>query len=209
MANEMTQSTYELHYFPIHALGATSRAILSIAGADWKDRIQPFEISLKTIRTPADEELEICIALSQTITIHNVWVFRVVPASAMGSEVREKVLKSFLEVTLQNWILNCEKQLRVNTNINKGPYLVGEKISLADIKTAVLMDMFLGVPEVETYLNEQVAPGLWRLKEAIDTAPGYKEYRRSDAFREQDEMTTKKVVPQLEGFDLSRSHLFA
>ncbi|KAH7055237.1 hypothetical protein BKA57DRAFT_453352 [Linnemannia elongata] len=256
MANEMTQSTYELHYFPIHALGATSRAILSIAGADWKDRIQPFETwktdkaltpfgslpiltvhdiygngeneKTTTKRIPeadvierflskrfgllgstADEELEICIALSQTITIHNVWVFRVVPASAMGSEVREKVLKSFLEVTLQNWILNCEKQLRVNTNINKGPYLVGEKISLADIKTAVLMDMFLGVPEVETYLNEQVAPGLWRLKEAIDTAPGYKEYRRSDAFREQDEMTTKKVVPQLEGFDLSRSHLFA
>ena len=154
----------------------------------------------------AEEELEICIALSQTITIHNVWVFRVVPVSAMGSEVREKVLKTFLEVTLRNWVVNCEKQLRANA---KGPYLVGEKISLADIKTAVLMDMFLGAPGVETYLNERVAPGLWRLKEAIDMAPGYKEYRRSEVFREQDEMTTKKVVPQLEGFDLSRSHLFA
>lgn len=155
----------------------------------------------------AEEELEICIALSQTITIHNVWVFRVVPASAMGSEVREKVLKSFLEATLRNWVVNCEKQLRANTN--KGPYLVREKISLADIKTAVLMDMFLGAPGVETYLNEQVSPGLWRLKEAIDKAPGYKEYRRSEAFRQQDEITTKKVVPQLEGFDLSRSHVFA
>ncbi|KAF9539863.1 hypothetical protein EC957_004909 [Mortierella hygrophila] len=256
MAKEMTRSTYELHYFSIHALGATSRAILSIAGADWKDRIQSLETwktdkeltpfgslpiltvhdiygngedeTTTTKRIPeadvierflskrfgflgstAEEELEICIALSQTITIHNVWVFRVVPASAMGSEVREKVLGTFLEVTLRNWVVNCEKQLRANTNTNKGPYLVGEKISLADIKTAVLMDMFLGTPGVETYLNGQVAPGLWRLKEAIDTAPGYEEYRRSEAFREQDEMTTKKVVPQLEGFDLSRSHLFA
>ncbi|KAF9149519.1 hypothetical protein BG015_008679 [Linnemannia schmuckeri] len=248
MPDEITLSTYELHYFPIHALGATSRAILSIAGADWEDRIQSFETwktdkeltpfgSLPiltvhdTITTHTDgdnaiaktttkripeadvierflakrlgflgsnpeEELEICIALSQTITIHNVWVFRVVPASAMGSEVREKILKAFLEVTLRNWILNCEKQLRANS---KGSYLVGEKVSLADIKTAVLMDMFLAVQGVETYLNEQIAPGLWRLKEAIDTSPGYREYRRSEAFREQDAMTSKKVSHNWKG----------
>ncbi|KAF8938192.1 hypothetical protein BGZ47_008683 [Haplosporangium gracile] len=153
----------------------------------------------------SEEELEICIALSQTITTHNVWVFRVVPASAMGSEVREKVLKSFLEVTFRNWVLNSEKQLRANS---KGSYLVGDKVSLADTKTAVLMDMFLAVQGMETYLNEQVASRLWRLKEAIDTSPEYKKYRNSEAFREQDAMTSKKVVPQLEEFDLSRSHLF-
>jgi glutathione S-transferase len=152
-----------------------------------------------------DEELDICIALSQTITIHNVWVFRVVPASAMDVEVREKVLKTFLDVTLRNWVLNCEKQLHVNG----GPHLVGEKLSLADIKTAVLMDMFLAIKGVDTYLNEQVAPGLWRLKKAIDTSPGYRSYRESKAFREQDEVTTRKVVPQLEGFDLSKSHIFS
>ncbi|KAG0285875.1 hypothetical protein BGZ96_009949 [Linnemannia gamsii] len=251
MTNEITRSTYELHYFPIHALGATSRAILSIAGADWKDRIQSFEtwktekqstpfgsLPILTVHdtqgqdgtttttkkipeadvierflakrfgylgSTSEEELEICIVLSQTITIHNVWVFRVVPASAMGAEVREKVLKVFLEVTLRNWILNCEKQLR----INEGPHLVGEKLSLADIKTSVLMDMFLAIKGVDTHLNEQVAPGLWRLKKAIDTSPGYRAYRESKAFKEQDEMTAMKVVPQLEGFDLSKSHFFA
>ncbi|KAG0373669.1 hypothetical protein BGX24_011401 [Mortierella sp. AD032] len=236
---KITQSSYELHYFPIHALGATSRAILSIAGANWKDRIQSFEsrgddentTTTTTTTTTArsipeadvierflakrfgflgstpEEELEICIALSQTITIHNVWVFRVVPATAMGPEVREKALQSFLGVTLCNWVANCEKQLSGN---NKGSvYLVGNKLSLADIKTAVLMDMFLAVRGVEAYLNQDVAPGLWKLKAAIDTSSGYREYRESNAFRLQDEMTAKKVVPMLEGFDLSRSHLFA
>ncbi|KAF9904246.1 hypothetical protein EC991_002901 [Linnemannia zychae] len=255
---KITRSTYELHYFPIHALGATSRAILSIAGADWEDRIQPFETwktdkastpfgslpiltvydttqgdgeTTSTKRIPEadvierflakrfgflgstpEEELEICIALSQTITIHNVWVFRVVPASAMGDEVREKVLQVFLEATLRSWVANCEKQLSAN-NKDKGKdsnvYLIGAKMSLADIKTAVLMDMFLAVRGVDAYLNQDIAPGLWRLKEAIDTSSGYREYRKSEAFRLQDEMTTKKVVPLLVGFDLSRSHIFA
>lgn len=122
----------------------------------------------------------------------------------MGAEIREKVLKAFLEVTLRNWVLNCEKQLRVN----EGPHLVGGRLSLADIKTSVLMDMFLAIKGVDTYLNEQVAPGLWKLKRTIDTSPGYRAYRESEMFREQDEMTTKKVVPQLEGFDLSKSRLF-
>ena len=36
--------SYELHYFPIHALDAASRAILSLAGADWKERVQQFEV---------------------------------------------------------------------------------------------------------------------------------------------------------------------
>ncbi|KAG0257445.1 hypothetical protein BGZ95_005238, partial [Linnemannia exigua] len=154
-----------------------------------------------------EEELKICISLSQTITIHNVWVFRVVPATAMGSEVREKVLQSFLEVTLRNWVTNCEKQLSGCNG--SGVYMVGDKLSLADIKTAVLMDMFLAVRGAEAYLNQEVAPGLWRLKAAVDTSSGYREYRQSNAFRLQDEMTTKKVVPLLEEFDLSRSHLFA
>ena len=169
----------------------------------------------------ADEELEICIVLSQTITIHNVWVFRVVPASAMENapEARAKILQTFLDVTLRNWVLNCEKQLGTNNNNNnnrynqkadKGVYLVGDKLSLADIKTAVLMDMLLAVAGADVYLNAEAAPGLWRLKENVDTLyPRYRAYRKSEAFRLQDEMTASKVVPRLEGFDLSRSHIFS
>ncbi|KAF9432443.1 hypothetical protein BGZ76_010797 [Entomortierella beljakovae] len=35
--------SYELHYFTIHALGATSRAILLLADANWTEKVQPFE----------------------------------------------------------------------------------------------------------------------------------------------------------------------
>ncbi|KAF9993582.1 hypothetical protein BGZ80_006234 [Entomortierella chlamydospora] len=240
------QYLYELHYFPIHALGATSRAILSTAGANWKERIQPFEtwkedkpstpfgslpilIVYDTLSNDAvirelpeadvierylakelgflgstkDEELQISIFLSQTITIHNVWVFRVVPAL---EPVRETVLRTFLDVSLKNWVQNCEKYLAAN---GSNGHFVGEKTSLADIKTAVLLDMFLAVDVSEEYLSESKSLELWKLKRLIDTHPRYTEYRKSEQFKVQDEMTKKKVVSNLKTFDLSRAHVFA
>ncbi|KAF9207561.1 hypothetical protein BGZ49_000161 [Haplosporangium sp. Z 27] len=238
--------SYELHYFPIHALGATSRAILSLADVEWKERVQPFEtwkedksstpfgsLPILTVRdsqsddtiihripeadvierylakefgffgSTKEEELQISIFLSQTITIHNVWVFRVVPAL---EPVRDSVLTTFLDVSLKNWVQNCERHLAIN---GSNGHFVGEKTSLADIKTAVLLDMFLAVDTSEKYLSESKSPELWRLKKLIDSHPRYSEYRRSQMFITQDELTKKKVVPNLEPFDLSRAHVFA
>ncbi|KAF8929531.1 hypothetical protein EDD21DRAFT_364282 [Dissophora ornata] len=246
---------YELHYFPIHALGATTRAILCLAGADLKERVQAFEIwkveksltpfgslPILTVRdsqnkivdgdegsegtvihtipeadvierylakqfgffgSSVEEELRISIFLSQTITIHNVWVFRVVPAL---EPVRGSVLKTFLQVSLKNWVQNCEKYLASN---GSNGHFVGDKTSLADIKTAVLLDMFLAVDGSQECLNATASPELWKLKEMVDTRPEYARYRRSEAFKKQDELTRLKVVPGLEGFDLSRAHVFA
>ncbi|KAG0199258.1 hypothetical protein BGX28_007438 [Mortierella sp. GBA30] len=237
------KKTYEFHYFPIHALGATSRAILSLAGANWRDRLQSFETwkddKLKTpfgslpiltvqdangeilhkipeadvierflakelgfMGSNAEEEIQISIALSQTITIYNVWVFRVVPAL---EPVREQVMKAFLEISLKNWVKNLERLLQEN---GSNGHLVGNKASLADIKTAVVLDMFLAVGPSEEVLNKEIAPELWKLKEMIDSDPGYGTYRQSEAFKLQDEMTKKKVVPNMEFFDMTRAHIF-
>ncbi|KAI1310187.1 hypothetical protein EDD11_003894 [Mortierella claussenii] len=237
--------SYELHYFPIHALGATSRAILALSGADWKEHVQSFEtwkddkistpfgsLPLLTVRdtqteqalyiipeadvierflakefgffgsTP-DEELQISIFLSQTTTIHNVWVFRVVPAL---EPVRDAVLKTFLEISLKNWIQNCEIYLAVN---GSNGHFVGNSFSLVDIKTAVLLDMFLAVDVHGEYLSSETSPGLWKLKELVDTASRYAVYRQSDAFKKQDELTRTKVVPNMTTFDKTRLHIFA
>ncbi|KAG0368104.1 hypothetical protein BGZ54_002675 [Gamsiella multidivaricata] len=242
MADAKARS-YELHYFPIHALGATSRAILLLAGADWKDRVQPFQtwsedksktpfgcLPVLTVRdsqgetiqqipeaevierylakelgffgSAPEEELQISIFLSQAITIHNVWVFRVVPAL---EPVREQVLKTFLEGSLKNWVQNCEKHLAANGG---NGLFVGNKTSLADIKTAVLMDMFLAVDVMGEVLSAKQAPGLWKLKELVDMNVRYAEYRKSEAFRVQDEETKKRVVPNIKLFDLSKAHIF-
>ncbi|KAG0313501.1 hypothetical protein BGZ99_008848 [Dissophora globulifera] len=251
--------SYELHYFPIHGLGATSRAILCLAGADWRDREQSFEtwkddklstpfgwLPILTIRGSSsnfgsdkekssdhadkvlqtipeadvierylakqfgffgsthEEELQISIFLSQTITIYNVWIFRVVNRGQAGH--LDDVLKPFLEISLKTWIKNCERYLAEN---GQNGHFVGDKTSIADIKTAVILDMFLAVQGSDVYLNSRDAPGLWKLKQLVDTHPGYATYRRSETFKRQDEMTKLKVVSKFEGFDMSRAHIFA
>ncbi|KAF9911001.1 hypothetical protein BX616_010705 [Lobosporangium transversale] len=241
------ERSYELHYFPIHALGATSRAILAISGASWSERIQSFEtwkedksltmfgsLPILTVRdtrqddstetiltipeadvierylakefglfgsTP-EEELQIAIFLSQTTTIHNVWVFRVVPVS---EPVRDQVMKAFLEISLKNWIWNCEKYLASN---GSNGHFVRDKFSLADIKTAVLLDMFMAVDTESEYLSAEKSPGLWKVKELVDTHPRYAAYRKSEAFKRQDELTRTKVVPNIARFDMTRAHVF-
>ncbi|KAF9179069.1 hypothetical protein BGZ51_007268 [Haplosporangium sp. Z 767] len=237
-------SSYELHYFPIHGRGATSRAILSIAGVNWKDRIQSFEawpqdkpntpfglLPILTVRdsqgktthtfpeaeviesflakefgffgSNPEEELQISIALSLTNMVYNVWVFRVLHALA---PVRDQVLRSFQEFSLKHWIQNCEKLLKAN---GSNGHFVGERTSLADIKAAVVLDTFLGLKDSAIYLGEESAPELRKVKQLVDKTPGYEAYRKSNAFQEQDEMTRQKVVTWIEGFDMTRAHLFA
>jgi len=160
----------------------------------------------------AQEELEIEILLNQTITLQNIWVFRVVPAR---DQVRDEVTQAFLEYSLQFWINNCEKHLKAKAEkegreggVGNG-YFVGDRTSMADIKAAVLMDILLAVPGSEKALNPANAPGLWKVKEKVDLIPAYAAYRRTDAFKHHDDLQKEKVVPKLEGFDMKKCHVFS
>jgi hypothetical protein len=154
----------------------------------------------------SEEELQISVFYSQAVTIHNVWIFRVVPALA---PVRTEVLKAFKEITLKRWVDVCERYLAEN---GSNGHFVGNKVSLADIKVAVLLDMFLAVDTKGEYLNAETSPGLLNLKEKIDTHPKYAEFRRSETFLMNDQMTEQKVVPwmkEMDAIDMTRAHLFA
>lgn len=162
------------------------------------------------IGSSEQEELEIEILLNQTITLQNIWVFRVVPAR---DQVREEVTQAFLEYSLQFWINNCEKHLRRKTEKEGGGvgngHFVGDKTSIADIKAAVLMDTLLAIPGSEKTLNPVDAPGLWKVKEMVDLIPAYAAYRGTDAFRHHDDLQKEKVVPKLEGYDMKKCHVFS
>ncbi|KAG0045650.1 hypothetical protein BGZ83_009111 [Gryganskiella cystojenkinii] len=244
------QAMRQLHYFPIHGIGSTSRALLSISGVKWIDKIQPFEewkkvkattpfgfLPILTVRDPEgktvvefpeadvierylgkklgffgstpEEELEIEILLNQTITLQNIWVFRVVPAK---DAVREEVLQAFLDWSLQFWITNCEKHLKAKAETDGGGlngHFVGGEISIVDIKAAVLMDILLSIPGSDKTLNAEKAPGLWKIKETVDLIPAYAAYRQSNAFGHHDVLQKEKVVPKFEGFDMKKAHFFS
>ncbi|KAF9980600.1 hypothetical protein BGZ65_004895, partial [Modicella reniformis] len=181
-----------------------SQILQNFAEADVIERYLAKELGF--FGSTPEEELQISIFYSQAITIHNVWIFRVIPALA---PVRAEILKAFKEITLKRWIDVCERYLVENGN---NGHFFGNKVTLADVKVAVLLDMFLAVDTNSEYLNADKSPGLLKLKEIIDTHPKYSEFRRSEAFRLKDQMTEKMVVPwmkEMGAIDMTRTHLFA
>ncbi|KAF9917450.1 hypothetical protein BX616_000949 [Lobosporangium transversale] len=118
-------------------------------------------------------------------------------------EVRVKSLNQLLESTLPDWVKLCEKHLMENGNTG---HFVDNKFTLADIKTAVVLDTFLGL-DSEKVLGPISSPGLWKLKETVDTHPVYAAWRKSEEYKIFDS-ETQASVGTLMSFNLSKSHIF-
>ncbi|KAF9995585.1 hypothetical protein BGZ80_006238 [Entomortierella chlamydospora] len=243
LSNDKKDSKFSVLYFSFHGLGACPRALLSIGGAQWDNKIQSkedwpqikgttplgtlpilLETSLstgETIEIPESGAIERYLArkfglLGDTVreqTLNDVFYAQAVMLNTKFAEkvvafeeIRKKALDQFLETTLPDWIKLCEKHLAGNGNTG---HFVDNKASLtlADIKTAVILDTFLGL-ESEKVLNPTASPGLWKLKETVDTHPGYATWRKSEGFKNIDkdtQATAGAIVP----FDVSKAHIFS
>ncbi|KAF9113451.1 hypothetical protein BGX27_001565 [Mortierella sp. AM989] len=135
------------------------------------------------------------VMLNTKFVEKTVWTFE---------EVRQKALDQFLETTLPNWIKVCEKQLAENGNTG---HFVGNKFTLADIKTAVIMDTFLAL-ESEKVLNPTFCPRLWKLKETVDSHPTYATWRKSEEYKSIDK-ETQAGMPPIMNLDFSKAHIFS
>lgn len=98
-------------------------------------------------------------------------------------ELRQKEAEIFYREFLPRWIQAHERHLSETSQ--KG-YYVGEKISLADIKTTVTMDRILSlVPEgqqekVNSILNKETAPGLFKVRETVLAHPLIAAWKKSE-----------------------------
>ncbi|KAF9358487.1 hypothetical protein BGX26_001649 [Mortierella sp. AD094] len=242
LSNDKKDSKFSLFYFNFHGLGACPRALLSIGGAQWDNKIQsmedwpqtkgttPFgtlpillETSLstgETIEIPDSGAIDLYLAkkfglLGDTVreqTLNDVFYAQAVMLNTKFiektvwtfEEVRKKALDQFLETTLPNWIKSCEKHLAENGNTG---HFVDNKLTLADIKTAVILDTYLAL-ESEKVLNPTASPGLWKLKETVDTHPTYAAWRKSEEFKSIDK-GTQAGMSAVMAFDLSKAHIFS
>ncbi|KAF9112065.1 hypothetical protein BGX27_004013 [Mortierella sp. AM989] len=94
-------------------------------------------------------------------------------------EVQEKTRASFLDYTLPNWIATHERHLVDNGS--NGHYL-GDKLSLADIKTANVIDHFAHQQKDQEIIEKiKKSPALWKVKETVDAKLA--KWRASDDFK--------------------------
>ncbi|KAF9394641.1 hypothetical protein CPC16_010743 [Podila verticillata] len=217
-------STFEVHYFGIHGPAATTRAILAISGADFKNVVPEDWVAVKT-KTPfgvvpilkeisvdgkeiqiaetdaierylarkfgllgrdAFEETVINTFISSTSMIAGPVLAKYFAAQDPESkaEIKAKIFKD----SVQPWIAYHEQHLADNGS--NGHY-VGTTFSLADLQTAFLVKMVVGL--WSDVISEGKNPALWKVKTNLEANAGYAAWTQTDSFKALDAMSKQLI----------------
>ncbi|KAF9981277.1 hypothetical protein BGZ75_007470 [Mortierella antarctica] len=144
--------------------------------------------------TPREQTLN-DVFYAQAVMLNTKWAEKIVWGE---EESRPKAIEQFLQTTVPNWAKACERHLKENGNTG---HFVDNKLTLADIKTAVVMDTLMSMDDGHV-LNTTVSPCLLKLKETVDTHASYAAWRKSEEFGQLDAITQKAFF----AFTLANMH---
>ncbi|KAF9204312.1 hypothetical protein BGZ49_005437 [Haplosporangium sp. Z 27] len=102
-------------------------------------------------------------------------------------ELQAQMLQLFVEKQIPEWALFHERALK--NNGSNGHY-VGDKVSLADIKTAVVLDRMMQVSG-DKFISREKTPAIMTLYDLIDQNPKYAAWKASDEYAAYTEATAK------------------
>lgn len=63
--------------------------------------------------------------------------------------------------------------------------------------------------DTESILNAIASPGLWKLKETIDTHPSYAAWRKSTGFDSIDKLCEASIAPMKIPLHMAKAHIFS
>ncbi|KAF9920032.1 hypothetical protein FBU30_010236, partial [Linnemannia zychae] len=95
-------------------------------------------------------------------------------------EVKQEQMAIFLTKKIPQWIRIHEHHLQANGS--NGHY-VGDQITLADLKTAMLLDMILRFPTASSLISPEVTPALFKVKSSVDSDPKIKAWRDTELYK--------------------------
>ncbi|CAO3567470.1 unnamed protein product [Mortierella alpina] len=149
--------------------------------------------------TPREQTLN-DVFYAQAVVLITKWAEKIVWGF---EESRSKGIEQFLQTTVPNWAQACEKHLKENGNTG---HFVDNKLTLADIKTAVVLDVVMSM-DADHALNATVSPCLLKLKETVDNHPSYAAWRKSEEFAQLDAFTQGGLSVMMP-FDVKKAHIF-
>lgn len=93
----------------------------------------------------------------------------------------DKAFDRFLSEELPLWIETHTKHLKDNGS--NGHY-VGNKLSLADLKTANIIDHIQTIKDGDKVLEmiKKNSPEIWKVKETVDAEPRLQQWRQSEGY---------------------------
>ncbi|KAF9946522.1 hypothetical protein BGZ70_003173 [Mortierella alpina] len=219
VASSRRDSTFRLHYFPLHGSAHAARLILATTGAkfestfpkDWlaEKSTVPFgvlPVLYETISSPGEEDQVLEIPESDAIEhylsrkfnllgetpfeetrIHALvssanavtsFVF-VRIASTKDATHKQEWVDQFVSKTAPAWVQPLEEYSKANGTAG---YLVGGKLSLADIKAAIAIEVIQGLTG-DAIVSAEKTPGLWIIWKTITAIPSYVVWRESAAYQ--------------------------
>ncbi|KAG0204910.1 hypothetical protein BGX28_003289 [Mortierella sp. GBA30] len=108
-------------------------------------------------------------------------------------EVKQEQLSLFLKKKVPNWIRIHEEHLSANGS--NGHY-VGDSITLADLKSAAILQMIQRLPGAAELLSQETAPGLLKVKEVVDQHPKIAQWRESELYKSLRSSRASPVQPR-------------
>ncbi|KAG0200664.1 hypothetical protein BGX28_006321 [Mortierella sp. GBA30] len=104
------------------------------------------------------------------------------------SQVRDEERDTFIKTKLPAWIASHEKALEQNGSTG---YYIGDKITLAEIKTAVAIEqllnelyVFKGYEGIKELITPELTPNLWKVRENVRAKTSYKAWIESELFQD-------------------------
>ncbi|KAG0045034.1 hypothetical protein BGZ83_009722 [Gryganskiella cystojenkinii] len=96
-------------------------------------------------------------------------------------DTKSRELAKFVAREIPPWIEQHEKWLTRN-GLN-GHY-VGDRLSIADIRSVIGLDRYMTLPECKDLFSEEKTPGLFRLKSTLEKNQRYRDWIHSKEFEE-------------------------
>ncbi|KAF9978318.1 hypothetical protein BGZ73_002909 [Actinomortierella ambigua] len=221
---DFKNTSLTFYYFGLHTHGATPRALLAYADADWKehqptdwfsaDRAEKMQTIYGTLPLLYDHQGETTVEIAEAL---NIELYLAEKFDLLGDNAAEAVQirgaysntralmhrqedayfsrkvyqaaerQRFIDTYLTQWIRTHEAVLVKNGS--NGHY-VGNRTSLADIKTAVAIEQLLN----ELYdfedgshadlINPTATPALWKVRETVSAKDSYRQWRESQAYKD-------------------------
>ncbi|KAH7032462.1 hypothetical protein BKA57DRAFT_510691 [Linnemannia elongata] len=108
-------------------------------------------------------------------------------------EIRAKMMETFLTSFIGEWAEFHERALQANVaaGIAKTGHYVGEKISLADLKTATVVTVMTKLSG-DKFISEEKTPAIMEVCKTVEADERYKKWRASDDVKLFNEVTKQR-----------------
>ncbi|KAK3824805.1 MAG: hypothetical protein J3Q66DRAFT_96426 [Benniella sp.] len=153
---------------------ATSELVLEIPESEAIERYLARKFGL--LGHDAWEETAINAFYSSSNAVMSHYVNKVLLAFP---DTKERELEKFATKQVPQWIAQHEKWLARN---GSNGFYVGDKLSLADIRSVICLDRFMTIPECKDMFSPTLTPGLFMLKQNLESNPRYSAWMTSDDF---------------------------